>query len=164
MVVASHTPPEAGAYGDPGHDEIILAVPRTAGAPDPPLGHEDRKLMTAVVNRAEVAGKPVKPAVILTDDPQSAQLRAVRAVGAGTAPCTSGPEPPDAQLDRLVASWNEQADGQVSRLTIRLIAEGRDERRKIGGGSRIPIAADDDGETVADAGGIGYGLGWHARD
>ena len=112
--------------------------------------------MTAVVNRAEVAGKPVKPVVILTEDPQSALLQAVRAVGAKELLVgPSGPEPPDAQLDRLVASWTEHADGQPPRLTIRLIAEGRDERRDIGGGSRIPRAADDDGETARMLAGSG---------
>lgn len=31
--------------------------------------------MTAVVTRAELAGKPLVPVIILTDDPRSAVLR-----------------------------------------------------------------------------------------
>ena len=113
-------------------------------------------LLTAVVNRAEVAGKPVKPVVILTEDPQSALITAVLAVGAKELFLgPSGAEPPDAQLDRLAASWKEHANGQPPCLTIRLIAEGRDERRDIGGGSHIPCAADDDGETARMLAGSG---------
>src|SRR5262249_8240125 len=57
------------------------------------------------------------------------------------------------QLDRLVARWREDAHGQSDRLTIRLIKD-RDERRDIGGGSRIPRAADD-GETARALAGAG---------
>jgi hypothetical protein len=68
---------------------------------------------------------------------------------------SSGPEPPDAQLDKLIAGWREIADGYLPRLTIRLIAEGRDERRDISGGSGIPRAADEDGETARVLAGAG---------
>ena len=155
MVVAAHTPPEAGTYGDPEHTEVVVAAARTADAPDPPLGREDRKLMTAVVHKCEVAGKPVKPVVILTEDPESALLRAVRDVGAEELLLgPSGAESPDEQLDRLAARWREIADDPPARLTIRLIARDRDERRDLGGGSRIPRASDDDGETARALAGV----------
>jgi hypothetical protein len=156
VVVAFHIGAEAGPYGDPEQAVVILAAPRMTDPPDPPLGHHDSKLMTAVVNRAEVAGKPVKPVVILTDDPQSALLLAVRAVGGKELLIGfSGTEPPDAQLDRLVAIWTKLADGQPPCLTIRLIAEGREERRDISGGTRILHAADDDGEIARTLAGSG---------
>jgi hypothetical protein len=156
VVVVSHTPREAGAYGDPEQNAVVIAAGRASDLPDPPLGHEDRKLMTAVVNRAEVAGKPVKPVVILTEDPQTAMLRAVRAVGAKELLLgPSGPESPAAQLDRLVALWREDADGQPHRLTIRMIVQGQDLRRDIEGGSSIAKAADDDGETARVLAGSG---------
>jgi amino acid transporter len=156
VVVVSHTPPEAGAYGDPEQNAVVIAAGRASDLPDPPLGHEDQKLMTAVVNRAEVAGKPVKPVVILAEDPQAAMLRAVRAVGAKELLLgPSGPESPAAQLDRLVALWREDADGQPNRLTIRMIAQGQDHRRDIEGGSSIAKAADDDGETARVLAGSG---------
>ena len=148
VVIASHTPAEAGPYGDPEHAVAIVAAPRMTDPPDPPLGHHDSKLMTAVVNRAEVAGKPVKPVVILSGEPQLAVLQAVRSVGAKELLLgPSGPEPSDVQLDRLVAIWTKLGDGQPARLTIRLFAEAREERRDISGGTRILPAADDDGET-----------------
>jgi amino acid transporter len=155
VVVAAHNASEAGSYGDPEQTEVLDAPRTAADEPDPPLGHADRKLMTAVVNRSELAGKPVKPIVILTDDPQAALLRAVRAVGAEE--LFLGPSPtesPEALLDRLVGCFREGADGQPPRLTIRLIAQDRDEQRDIGGGSRIPHAADD-GETAQALAGSG---------
>ena len=94
--------------------------------------------------------------MILTDDPPSALLQAVRAVGAKELLLgPSGCESPDAALDRLAASWREHANGQSRRLTIRLIGDGRDERRDIGGGSRIPRAADEDGEMARALAGTG---------
>jgi hypothetical protein len=67
----------------------------------------------------------------------------------------TGPSPPDVQLERLVAIWTKLANGQPPRLTIRLIAEGREERRDISGGTRIVPAADDDGETARTLAGSG---------
>ena len=139
LVVLAHAPSAAGAYGDPTATVAMIAGGRISDIPEPPLGHADQELMTAVVNRAELAGKPVKPVVILTDDRETTILQAARAVGAEELlfGCHTT-EPDDALLDRLVARWGKHGDGQVTRLTIRLIARGRDERRDLGGGSRIP--------------------------
>ena len=62
--------------------------------------------MTAVVNRSELAGKPVKPDRHPDRRPETALLQAVRDIGAEE--LLLGPpraESPDARLDRLVASW-----------------------------------------------------------
>ena len=91
----------------------------------------------------------MKPSVFLTEDPQLALLQSHATIEATELFVGSvGVEPPDAQLDRLVASWREVAGGQPRRLAIRLFAEGREERRDVGGGSRIHRAAEDDGETA----------------
>jgi hypothetical protein len=156
VVVAAHIPPRSGIDADAEQTEILLAAGRIPEAPEPPLGHEDRKLMTAVVNRSEVAGKPVKPVVILNGDPQAALIRAVRAVGAEELLLgLAGAEPPAVQLDRLVARWRECADDRAGHLTVRLIAKGLDLRRDIDGGSRIPRAVVDDGETARALAGAG---------
>jgi hypothetical protein len=156
VVLAAHTAPAAGMYGDPERTDVLLAAARTEDAPEPPLGWEDRKLMTAIVNRSEVAGKPVKPAVILTGDPEAALIRSVRAVGAQELLLgASGSEPPVAQLDRLVARWQESSPGRAGRLTVRLITKDLDLRRDLDGGSRIPPAADDDDETARALAGSG---------
>jgi hypothetical protein len=152
VTATAHAPPEAGTYGDPQHTEVVVAAAQPAAAPDPPLGCEDRELMTAVVHRCEVAGKPVRPVIILTDDPESALIRAVRAVGAEE--LLIGPsdgEAPRERLDRLGARWLEITGEFQAPLTIRLIAQDREERRDLNGGSRIPRATDDDGGETARA-------------
>jgi hypothetical protein len=145
IVVAVHPAATAGSYGDPEHTEVLVVGARTPDTPDPPLGDADRKLMTAVVNRSELAGKPVQPVIILTEDPLSDLLQAVRALDAQE--LILGPsrvQPSDHLLDQVVSSWQKIADGQHPRLTIRLIDDGRDERRDVGGGSRIPRVAEDE--------------------
>ncbi len=76
LVVLAHAPSAAGAYGDPTATVAMIAGGRISDIPEPPLGHADQELMTAVVNRAELAGKPVKPVVILTDDRETTILQA----------------------------------------------------------------------------------------
>jgi hypothetical protein len=149
VVATTHTPAAAGTYGDPGQTDVVVAAARDADAPDPPLGREDRKLMTAVVHKCEIAGKPARPVVILTEEPERALLVAVRDVGAEELLVgPSGAEAPDQQLDRLAERWREISGDTSARLTIRRIARDRDDRRDLGGGSRIPRASDHDGETA----------------
>jgi hypothetical protein len=78
VVLAAHPPAAAGAYGNAEQTDVVLAGACITDGPESPVGDRDRPLMTRVVNRSEVAGKPVKPAVILTADPPSAVLAAVR--------------------------------------------------------------------------------------
>jgi hypothetical protein len=134
----------------------VVAAARTSDLPDPPLGLADRKLMTVVVHKCEVAGKPARLVVILSEDPEAVLLRAVKDVGAEE--LLIGPdvaEPPGERLDRLAARWREISDPADARLTIRLIARDRQERRDLDGGSRIPRAGDsDDGETARALAGV----------
>lgn len=114
----------------------MVAAARTPEATDPPLGYRDRRLMTTVVNRSELAGKAVKAVVVLTGDPENALLRAVRAIEAEEFLIgPSAAEPPDCPIDHLVARWTAEANGQPARLTIRRVARDRDERRDLQGGS-----------------------------
>jgi amino acid transporter len=156
VVAAAHAPAAAGTYGDPGRTEALVAAARTPDLPDPPLGREDRKLMTVVLHKCEVAGKPARPVVILSEDPEAALLGGVREIGAEE--LLVGPpdsESPGQRLDRLAARWREITETPGARLTIRLIAGGREERRDLGGGSRIPRADDnDDGETARALAGV----------
>jgi hypothetical protein len=148
VVVATHTPREAGHYGDPEHTEVIAAADRAPEAPEPSLGSRDRELMTAVVKRAEGVGKPVKPVVILTDDSEAALLGAVWGVGARELLVDSADQGAlEAQRERLVARWRDDSGGRPFPLTVRLIARDREARIDIDGGGQIPRAPDD-GETA----------------
>jgi hypothetical protein len=116
--------------------------------------------MTVVLHKCEVAGKPARPVVILSEDLEADLLRGVRDVGAEE--LLIGPpdsESPGKRLDRLAARWREITDTPEARLTIRLIGEGLEEQRDLSGGSRIPRADDsDDGETARAPGGRDGGL------
>jgi amino acid transporter len=156
VVLAAHPPAAAGVYGDPEHTEIVIVSGRIPSEPDPLLGLEDRKVMTAVVNRAELVGKPLKPAIILTDDPQTAMLRAAHALGVQELILgLSGTEASRLQLDRLVDRYRQIAGGRLSPLTVRVIGTNLDERREIDGGTRIPRVVEDDGETARSLAGSG---------
>jgi amino acid transporter len=149
VVVAAHTPPAAGTYGDPQQVAIVDVNAGPTDVPDPPLGRADVESMTAVVHKSEVAGKPVKPVVILANDPKLALLGAVRDVGVEEL-LVGAPDVGslDERIDRLEARWREITGGSRAPLTIRLIANDREERRDLEGGSRVPRAADDHGETA----------------
>ncbi len=110
-------------------------------------------MLTAVVHKCEVAGKPVKPVVILTDDPEWALLRVVRELGAGELIVgPSGAEAPDERLDRLAGRWREITGEPAVPLTIRLIAPDREERRDLDGGGDAPRSTVDEGTAEALAG------------
>ncbi len=141
VVVAAHAPTAGGPEGAEGAD---------AGPPDAgiDLDDDDRRLMTAVVRLSELAGKPVRPVVILADEPIEATILAARALGVQElilAP--SGEEPDEALLDRVALRWAEAGGARSAVLTARVIGKRSDSRRDIEGGSRIPPAPKDDGET-----------------
>ena len=89
VVVVVHPPETAGVYGEPAHTDIVYASGCGTDVPDPPLGQQDRQLMTAVVRQSELAGKPVKPVVVLTRDPRAALMRACKCPVALTESWTS---------------------------------------------------------------------------
>ncbi len=144
VVVAAHAPPP----GDPESTEVVDASARKP-EPDSRLTDEDRRLMTAVVNRAELAGKAVRPVVILTDDPLGAVVQAARALGAAELILGPSDSEPDAdQLDRVASRWIEPDGARPAPLTVRVIGEDSDARRDIAGGGQITPGPDDDGETA----------------
>jgi amino acid transporter len=149
VVLIAHPETESGPYGDPEHEDVLYVEPRNPPSPEPPLGEKDRATLTMVVNRAEIAGKPLTPLVILTEAPLCALARVARIVGAQEIflPPAAG-EAPSALLDHATARWSEEHDGSPAPLTVRVVGDGVDERREDVGGSRIPRAPDDGGETA----------------
>ncbi len=143
VVVAAHAPPP----GDPEATESADAAARPP-EPDLKLAEEDRRLMTAVVNRSELAGKPLRPVVILADDPIGAIVQAARALGVTELILgRSDAEPDAARLDRVASLWAEADGAGPNPLTIRVIGRDSDASRDIAGGSRIPPCPED-GDTA----------------
>ena len=156
VVVAAHAPPPRNPEGT----EIVDAAARMP-APVSRLTDEDRRLMTAVVNRSELAGKPVRPVVMLTDDPIAVLVLAARTLGATE--LILGPsetEDPATRLDQVASRWIDAGDDRPAPLTVRVIGKDFDTRRDIAGGSQIPPSpSDDDGETARSLAESGSELG-----
>ena len=127
VVVDAHPAPP----GDPEATESVDAAPK-GSSPERKPSDEDRRVMTAVVNRAELAGKPVHPAVILADDPDEAILRAARSLGVAEL-IVGTPEggSSKSRLDGLADRW--AAEGRSGPLTIRVIGKNSEERRQVVG-------------------------------
>jgi amino acid transporter len=156
VVVTAHAPPPGG----PTEETDVLDAAHPTPPPEPRLTDDDRRLMTAVVNRSELAGKPIKPMVVLTEEPIAALIQVVRALGATE--LILGPpdtEAPDAQLDQFAARWSDACGARSTPLTIRVIGKESDTRREIAGGSQIPPAPDDDGETARSLAGSASKVG-----
>ena len=144
VVLAPHSPSPADD-----HPEVIPIRADRAQEPKPDedasLSRDDRKLMTAVVNRSELAGKPVIPVVVRTDDPSSDLLNASQTLGIGQLILGASAEGAKL-LDRLATDWARVPRPKA--LTIRLIGKGSETSRDVAGGCPIPIQADEGGELA----------------
>jgi hypothetical protein len=145
VVVAAHaSPPRDSAEVN----DVVDAAHR-APSTELRLTDEHRRLMTAVVNRSELAAKPIKPMVVLTEDPIAMLIQAARTLGATE--LILGPsdlKDADTQIDQVASLWSDARGARSTRLTIRVIGKESDQRRDVAGGCQIPSAPDSDGETA----------------
>jgi nucleotide-binding universal stress UspA family protein len=105
----------------------------------PAMSAHDRQLLTAVVNLAEHAGKPVKPLIIPTNEPFFALTRTAKSIGAQE--LIMGPSNKfreEDQLDQVALYWLNVCGAKPEPLTIRVLSKDRDVRLDIAGGSQIP--------------------------
>jgi amino acid transporter/nucleotide-binding universal stress UspA family protein len=131
------------AETDPETTEVVVmtATVLPAGSADlnPKINDVDRQLLTAVVNLAEHAGKPVKPVIVPTNEPFYAMTRTAKTVGAQE--LIMGPSNkfrPEDQLDQVALYWLNLCGPDPDPLSIRVLGKDRDVRLDISGGSQIP--------------------------
>ena len=123
------------------------------------LDQYDRRLMTAVVDRAEKAGKHVTPLIVPTNNALYAivqtahNLRAQELVMGGSNTYTA-----DEQLEQAAFYWIEMHGGVPQPLTIRLLSRNRDLYLDLGGGSRIPKISERKARSVAELRSAGVGV------
>jgi amino acid transporter len=134
---------KALAETDPETTEVVVMtaamVPPASDDFVPTITDEDRGLLTAVVNLAEHAGKPVHPVIVPTNEPIFALTRTAYTIGAEEMIMgVSNKYSPDDQLDQVALYWLNQGAGEPKPLTIRVLGKDRDVRLDIAGGSRIP--------------------------
>ncbi len=132
---------------DPETTDVVVmtanVLPPGSDDMNPGITDEDRALLTAVVNLAEHAGKPVKPLIVPTNEPFYALTRTARTIGAQELIMgMSNKFDPDALLDQVAFYWFHVCEAAPEPLTIRVLGKDRDVRLDIAGGSQIPKLAD----------------------
>jgi amino acid transporter/nucleotide-binding universal stress UspA family protein len=128
---------------DPETTEVVVmtATVLPLGSDDlkPTITVRDRQLLTAVVNLAEHAGKPVKPVIVPTNEPFFAMARTAKTIGAQELIMgQSNKYRPEDQLDQVALYWFNVCGATPEPLSIRVLAKDRDVRLDIAGGSQIP--------------------------
>ncbi len=131
------------AETDPETTEVVVmtatVLPKGSADMEPAISVRDRQLLTAVVNLAEHAGKPVKPLIVPTNEPFYALAQSAKTVGAQE--LIMGPSNkyrPEDQLDQVALYWLNVCGTLPEPLSIRVLGKDRDVRLDIAGGSQIP--------------------------
>ena len=119
----------------------------------------DQQLMTAVVDKAEHAGKQVKPLIVPTNNPMyavlqtAAQLQANEVIMGASNKYTA-----DEQLEQIAFYWINLHHGTPAPLTVRVLGADRDMALDLGGGNRIPKISERRARTVAELRAAGVGV------
>ena len=119
----------------------------------------DLQLMTAVVQRAEKAGKQVRPLIVPTNNPLHAILNTAKDMQAhelivgGSNKYTA-----DEQLEQIAFYWISLHGGDPTPLTVRILNAGRDISLDLAGGNRIPKISESRARTVAELRAAGVGV------
>jgi len=131
------------AETDPETTEVVVmtatVLPQASADLTPTITVHDRQLLTAVVNLAEHAGKPVKPVIVPTNEPFFALTRTAKTIGAQE--LIMGPSNKfreEDQLDQVALYWLNVCGTKPEPLSIRVLGKDRDVRLDIAGGSQIP--------------------------
>jgi amino acid transporter/nucleotide-binding universal stress UspA family protein len=141
------------AETDPETTEVVVmtasVLPLGSGDFLPTISDIDRQLLTAVVNLAEHAGKPVKPLIVPTNEPFYAMAQTAKTIGAQE--LIMGPSNkyrPEDQLDLVALYWFNVCGAKPEPLSIRVLGKDRDARLDIAGGSQIPKAGAGSAESA----------------
>jgi amino acid transporter len=119
----------------------------------------DRKLMTAVVDRAERLGKRVLPLIVPTNNPLNAVLTTAKDIGAQEVMLgASNKFTAEEQLDQIALYWINLNGGQPRGLTVHIVSADRDVSFDLDGGNRIPRAAERLARSVNDLRSAGIGV------
>ena len=149
---------------DPETTEVVVmtatVLPPASADYQPTISDEDRHLLTAVVNLAEHAGKPVRPVIVPTNEPFYALAQTAKTIGAQE--LIMGPSNkyrPEDQLDAVALYWLNVCGAKPEPLSIRVLGKDRDVRLDIAGGSQIPKP----GAAAAESAGLLADLrkSWH---
>jgi amino acid transporter/nucleotide-binding universal stress UspA family protein len=136
-----------------------VLVPGDTKMEHPDLDTYDERLMTAVVERAERAGKEVRPLIVPTNNPLHAVLKTamdlqVQELVMGA----SNKYTADEQLEQIGFYWINLHGGETPPLTVRILGRDRDVFLDLGGGNRIPKQGERRARSVAELRAMGVGV------
>jgi amino acid transporter/nucleotide-binding universal stress UspA family protein len=119
----------------------------------------DQQLMTAVVERAEKAGKQVKPLIVPTNNGLHAVMTTARDLEAHELIMgASNKYTADEQLEQIAFYWISLHDGNPPPLTVRILSRDRDMYLDLAGGNRIPKLSERQARNVAELRAAGVGV------
>jgi amino acid transporter len=155
---------KALAEADPRTTGIVVMTakvtpPGENGYDRPDLDPYDQQLMTAVVERAERAGKEVRPLIVPTNNALHAVLATAKDLQAhellvgGSNKYTA-----DEQLEQIAFYWISLHNGHPAPLTVRVLSRDRDMYLDLGGGNRIPKISERKARSVAELRAAGVGV------
>ena len=152
------------AETDPETTDVIVMTAKVTPPGEAPangvnLDPYDQELMTAVVQRAERAGKQVKPLILPTNNPLYAIIRTAKDLRAQELVMgASNRYTADEQLDQIAFYWMNLNEGQSVPLTVRILGRDRDVHLDLGGGNRIPKISERRARSVAELRAAGVGV------
>jgi amino acid transporter len=156
---------KALAETDPDTTDVVVMTAKVI-----PLGGEteaatldldsyDQHLLTAVVDRAERAGKRAAPVIVPTNNPLHAILKAAKDLRANEVVMgASNKYTAEEQLDQIAFYWISLHDGPTAPLTVRIISRDRDVHLDLAGGNRIPKISERKARSVAELRAAGEGV------
>jgi nucleotide-binding universal stress UspA family protein len=155
---------KALAETDPETTDVAVMTAQVSGRGDtshagPDMDEYNRQLMTAVVQRAEKAGKHVQPLILRTNSPlfaivQTAKELQVQELVLGA----SNIHTADAQMEQVAFYWINIHGGEPRPLTVRILSRSRDLYFDIAGGNRIPKISERRARSVAELRAAGVGV------
>jgi amino acid transporter/nucleotide-binding universal stress UspA family protein len=154
---------KALAETDPDTTSVVVmtakVVPDESIVSHSDLDRYDQQLMTAVVERAEKAGKKVKPLIVPTNNPLHAVLKLAQELNAQEIVMgASNKYAADVQLDQVALYWMNLQQGEQRPITVRLLSRDRDVYLDLAGGNRIPKISERQARSVAELRAAGVGV------
>jgi hypothetical protein len=152
------------AETDPRNTAVVVMTAKVTPIGDdsttmPAMETYDRELMTAVVERAEKAGKPVIPLIVPTNNGLYAVLRTAKEIGAHEVVMgLSNKYTADEQFDQIAFYWLSLHGGVLRPLTVRILSADRDLHLDLDGGNRIPKMSAREARSIADLRAAGHGV------
>lgn len=154
---------KALAETDPDSTNVVVMtakmLPHGEEVPASDIDRYDQQLMTAVVERAEKAGKRVQPLIVPTNNALHAVLKLAQELKAQEVILgLSNKYTADEQMEQIALYWMTLHAGSPPPVTVRLLSRDRDILHDIAGGNRIPKVSEAKAKNLSELRASGVGI------